>query len=67
MIELCGEVWEVSCDECPYDLQLDKSDYPGWRLMINAIKAEGWKIFREEEDYSHICPDCVAIRKDCSL
>lgn len=44
------------CDDCGEELAGGVED--DFRAFIAEIKAAGWKIRKDGDDWEHICPDC---------
>ena len=61
MIERDGfdsDIYEVSCDYCSEDIEIDSGGE--WGSMIRNIKELGWKIKKfDDEEWKHQCPECV--------
>ena len=47
----------ASCDEpgCTYEAEFDRAVYD-WDAMVEDMKANGWKTWREQGEWRHICP-----------
>ena len=51
--------FEVYCDFCPEDTYMDFGR-DEWSDMIAELKADGWKIFKDDDgNWTHKCPDCA--------
>ena len=59
-----GDVFEIACDSCPEDIELDTGG--DWGDLIKQLKDDGWKIRKEGEEWKHYCPGC-ATKKDGRL
>ena len=51
-----GFGYEIYCDFCEYWRAVDDDDF---FAVIEEVKAEGWKIFKDDDDWKHKCPDCA--------
>ena len=57
MIERNYGDFQVYCDWCSYYEEFSTSQYT-WGEMIGRIKALGWRISKEEDEWLHKCPVC---------
>ena len=57
MLEKHSLTYEMSCDFCNEQMDTEEDDF---RLALDNAKADGWKIFKEDGEWYHKCPDCVA-------
>ncbi|MBP2560802.1 hypothetical protein J2857_003571 [Neorhizobium galegae] len=48
---------EITCNSCPvtYCRSYAEEDFS---ILLEDIKAEGWRIKREAAEWTHRCPDC---------
>jgi hypothetical protein len=46
-----GDIYEVSCDYCSEDIEIDSGG--DWQDMLNQIKEEGWKILKVNDEWQH--------------
>ena len=52
----------IYCDGegCAESIDLDGE----WRYCIDCAKSEGWKVYKENDEWKHKCPDCKIKRVD---
>lgn len=57
-LEFYGITYVVDCDFCSttFDTDCDRDD--GFYAAVEAVKREGWKVFKDGGDWSHKCPCC---------
>jgi len=61
MIDLIFELGEaeITCDECGYEETFDGFDGKiNIYEVIDYMKEDGWKIYKDKNDWQHICPEC---------
>lgn len=46
---------EVTCDDCGDKLEIIGEEF---RACVEDVKTNGWRIFKEEGEWVHLCPDC---------
>jgi hypothetical protein len=48
---------QVTCNACPatYRRTYAEEDF---HILLTDIKAEGWRIKRQADEWTHSCPDC---------
>ena len=56
-----GDIYEISCDYCSEDIEIDSGG--DWQDMLKQIKEEGWKIFKINDEWKHVCSECVKNKK----
>lgn len=57
MINRSGAVFEINCDGCTNNLDVDSDG--DWSEMIMQLKERGWKIEKNTGgEYYHYCPTC---------
>ncbi|MCK9220937.1 MAG: hypothetical protein M0P47_12940 [Bacteroidales bacterium] len=49
--------FDVYCDFCDFCDSFDVDD--NWDELMNEMKEDGWKSKKVEEEWKHMCPDCV--------
>ena len=47
---------EAECNGCEMTLDLD--EYDDFYEAVEALKEDGWRIFKDGDDWVHYCPDC---------
>ena len=55
-IKQYGDDYEITCDGCDETIEIVADC---WRDMIDAIKEEGWRTYKENGSWKQSCPDCV--------
>lgn len=48
-------LYVAECDFCSEYHETDEDDFIE---AVNAIKDEGWKVFKENGEWKHMCPSC---------
>lgn len=51
--------FEVFCDQVGCTESKEFYTDGDWHQMIAELKAEGWRIIKEDSGYSHMCPNCI--------
>lgn len=51
-----GFGYAIYCDFCEFWREVDDDDFFS---MIEEVKTDGWKIFEEDGEWKHKCPDCA--------
>jgi len=54
--------YDVSCDTCSIGeerIEIDDRDADGFMFTIGFIKAQGWQIRKDDDEWEHVCPACV--------
>lgn len=57
MIQFRHGDYEASCDFCAHGHESGVAD--DFSGVVQQIKAFGWKVSRDGNDWSHKCPDCA--------
>lgn len=47
----------VNCDFCSESFDTDEEEF---MAAVNAMKKDGWKVFKEKNEWQHKCPSCHA-------
>lgn len=55
MIERTDDGFEVACDYCSADTEVEGYD---WQEMLAEVKSGGWHIRKLGEGWKHMCDDC---------
>ena len=48
------ECMQMSCDECGTVNEF----YGSWQDCIKEAKSNGWRIYKDGDDWVHICDEC---------
>lgn len=56
MINREGLGYNAQCDSCSYDEDIDVDTF---QEAVDEIKAQGWRISKTNEEWTHTCPDCL--------
>jgi N-acyl-L-homoserine lactone synthetase len=57
-LEFYGISYVAECDFCAETFDTDKDHDEGFQAAVQAMKREGWKIYKEDQDWRHKCPCC---------
>lgn len=49
---------QVTCDACPLTYRRTYAE-EDFKILVEDIKSEGWKIERKGADWQHACSDCA--------
>ena len=55
-IKRYGAVITFECDECGDTLETRENDF---KTAVREAKDEGWRMFQDDDGWSHHCPDCL--------
>lgn len=49
---------QITCNAClvTYRRTYEQEDF---KILLEDIKLEGWRIRREAAEWTHLCPDCA--------
>lgn len=66
MINFLGITYVADCDFCSetFDTDVDRDD--GFMAAVEAVKSEGWKVFKKDGDWVHQCMCCQEDAEECS-
>lgn len=48
----------ASCDFCSDSFDTDEEDFT---MAVRAMQREGWKVFKENDEWHHKCTSCSEI------
>jgi hypothetical protein len=57
MLEKDGHTFTVQCDFCPDTHDTDEDEF---LAAVEAVKREGWKVFKQNGEWFHKCGCCPA-------
>ena len=57
MIENEGKIVRFICENCDADEECDLK-VETFQNGVDRLKYYGWKIFKENEEWKHICKEC---------
>lgn len=52
-----GITFRAICDFCWNELETDEDEFAP---AVNAIKAAGWKVFKQSNEWFHKCDECMS-------
>jgi len=49
----------VECDSCADEMTTDEQyTFEEFHEFVKAIRAEGWRVSKVDDEWRHTCPDC---------